>query len=153
MARGGVAQRSQRPVVDKGCSWSQSQDREATESFMMKYLGKPLSLLSVVDSLDSEVMAECHNLSAGPCQGNQTLSWEFVPSQSWMLKFNKRGRSSFKKGQAVSWLRGKPRAQRGSRKVSQMLLGELFTAALVMLEFSDSVSSCFMDFSVLCFSQ
>ena len=63
-------------MVGKGCSWSQSQDREATESFMMKYLGTPLSLLCVVDNLDSEVMAECQNLSAGPCQG------EYVQSSS-----------------------------------------------------------------------
>lgn len=138
--------------MGKGCSWSQSQDREATDSFMMKYLGTPLSLLCVVDSLDNEAMAECQNLLAGPCKGNQTLSGEFAPSQSWMLEFNKRGRSSIKKGQAVSWLRKKTRAQRGSRKVSHML-GELFTAALVMMEFSDSVPSCFMNFLILCFSQ
>ena len=60
-------------MVGKGCSWSQSQDREATESFMIKDLGTPLSLLCVVDSLDSEVMYNCQNISAGPCRENQTL--------------------------------------------------------------------------------
>lgn len=84
-------------MAGKGCSWTQSQDREATESFMIKDLGTPLSLLCVVDSLDSEAMDDCQNISAGPCRENQALSGKFVLSQSWMLEFNKRERSSIKK--------------------------------------------------------
>lgn len=95
-------------MVDKGCSWSQSQDREATESFMMKYLGKPLSLLSVVDSLDSEVMAECHNLSAGPCQGIRLCLGNLYRLKVGCSNSTKEGGVASKKGKQYPGSEGSP---------------------------------------------